>query len=95
MADDATAETNAGVDLDRLRPYFAEHVPLAGDKPLSAELIAGGRSNLTYAISNGTSTWVLAHRAFTVPVVMRGATSIKTTWNSFATSSWRSNRASR
>jgi aminoglycoside phosphotransferase (APT) family kinase protein len=59
MADDATAETNAGVDLDRLRPYFAEHVPLAGDKPLSAALIAGGRSNLTYAISNGTSTWVL------------------------------------
>jgi aminoglycoside phosphotransferase (APT) family kinase protein len=59
MADEATAETNAGVDLDRLRPYFAEHVPLAGDKPLSAELIAGGRSNLTYAISNGTSTWVL------------------------------------
>src|SRR5690348_18380764 len=58
MADE-TAETNAGVDLDRLRPYFAEHVPLAGDKPLSAELIAGGRSNLTYAISDGTSTWVL------------------------------------
>jgi aminoglycoside phosphotransferase (APT) family kinase protein len=55
---DAT-ETNAGVDLDRLRPYFAEHVPLAGDTPLTAELIAGGRSNLTYAISNGTSTWVL------------------------------------
>src|SRR6185295_18666818 len=27
-------------------------------KPLTAELIAGGRSNLTYAISNGTSTWV-------------------------------------
>ena len=40
-------------------PYFAEHVPLAGDQPLTAELIAGGRSNLTYAISNGTSTWVL------------------------------------
>jgi aminoglycoside phosphotransferase (APT) family kinase protein len=59
MAEEATAETNAGVDLDRLRPYFAEHVPLAGDKPLSAELIAGGRSNLTYAISNGTGTWVL------------------------------------
>jgi aminoglycoside phosphotransferase (APT) family kinase protein len=59
MADDATADTPAGVDLDRLRPYFAEHVPLAGDKPLSAELIAGGRSNLTYAISNGTGTWVL------------------------------------
>jgi aminoglycoside phosphotransferase (APT) family kinase protein len=59
MAEPATAETNAGVDLDRLRPYFAEHVALAGDKPLSAELIAGGRSNLTYAISNGSGTWVL------------------------------------
>src|SRR3954470_11508920 len=59
MAEEATAETNAGVDLDRLRPYFAERVPLAGDKPLSAELIAGGRSNLTYAISNGTGPGVL------------------------------------
>lgn len=59
MPDVAPAETPEGVDLARLRPYFAEHVPLAGDKELTAELIAGGRSNLTYAISNGTSTWVL------------------------------------
>ena len=52
-------ETPEGVDLVRLRGYFADHVPDAGDKPLSADLIAGGRSNLTYSISNGTSTWVL------------------------------------
>ena len=55
----ASGETPEGVDLTRLRPFFAEHVPLAGDAPLTAELIAGGRSNLTYAISNGTGTWVL------------------------------------
>src|SRR5690349_18639299 len=48
-----------GVDLERLRPYFAAHVAGAKDAPLSATLIAGGRSNLTYSISNGTSTWVL------------------------------------
>lgn len=52
-------KTPEGVDLARLRGYFAEHVPLAGDQPLTAELIAGGRSNLTYSISNGTGTWVL------------------------------------
>jgi aminoglycoside phosphotransferase (APT) family kinase protein len=53
---DATPE---GVDLARLRGYFAEHVAGAGDRELSAELIAGGRSNLTYSITNGEQTWVL------------------------------------
>jgi aminoglycoside phosphotransferase (APT) family kinase protein len=53
------AETPPGVDLDRLRPWFAEHVDGAGDAPLSASLISGGRSNLTYAISDGTHEWVL------------------------------------
>jgi len=48
-----------GVDLDRLRPWFAQNVDGAGDAPLRAELIAGGRSNLTYTIGDGTHTWVL------------------------------------
>jgi aminoglycoside phosphotransferase (APT) family kinase protein len=48
-----------GVDLTRLRAYFVDEVPGAADQPLTAELIAGGRSNLTYTISDGTSTWVL------------------------------------
>ncbi len=53
------ADTPAGVDLDRLRPFFASDVEDAGDRPLSATLISGGRSNLTYSISDGESEWVL------------------------------------
>lgn len=52
-----------GVDLEALRPYFAANVRDATDAPLSAGLIAGGRSNLTYAVSQdhdgATRTWVL------------------------------------
>lgn len=49
-----------GIDLDRVREYLASHVPGASaDTPLQAELIAGGKSNLTYSISDGTRSWVL------------------------------------
>ncbi len=48
-----------GVDLERLRGYFAEHVDGADGRPLTAELIAGGRSNLTYAIRDSEHEWVL------------------------------------
>ena len=51
-----------GVDLDRLRPFFAEHVAGADDAPLTATLIAGGRSNLTYSITDGTTTGCCAGR---------------------------------
>ena len=51
--------TPEGVDLERLREYFTDHVPDATGAPLSAELIAGGRSNLTYRITDGGHTWVL------------------------------------
>jgi aminoglycoside phosphotransferase (APT) family kinase protein len=53
------AETPPGVDLERLRPWFAAHVEGAADAPLEASLISGGRSNLTYSISDGTHEWVL------------------------------------
>ena len=53
------AETPPGVDLDRLRPWFAANVAGATDAPLTASLISGGRSNLTYAIGDGTQEWVL------------------------------------
>ncbi len=53
------AETPPGVDLDRLRPWFAAHVDGATDAPLHASLISGGRSNLTYAIGDGSHEWVL------------------------------------
>jgi aminoglycoside phosphotransferase (APT) family kinase protein len=48
-----------GLDLDALAPWFGQHVEGAGDGALRAELIAGGRSNLTYAVSDGAHTWVL------------------------------------
>jgi len=48
-----------GVDVEVLRPWFAAHVAGATGAPLEAELIAGGRSNLTYVISDGTHDWVL------------------------------------
>jgi aminoglycoside phosphotransferase (APT) family kinase protein len=45
--------TPPGLDLDRLRAY------LGSAAPLSATPLAGGRSNLTYAMSDGTNRWVL------------------------------------
>lgn len=48
-----------GVDTAALRRYLdREHPALAGG-PLRAELIPGGRSNLTYTVTDGTRTWVL------------------------------------
>jgi aminoglycoside phosphotransferase (APT) family kinase protein len=46
-----------GVDLDRLAAYLRHRFPLAG--PLRADLIHGGRSNLTYVLTDGASEWVL------------------------------------
>jgi aminoglycoside phosphotransferase (APT) family kinase protein len=47
----------AGLDLPALQAWFAAHVP--GAAQLHAELISGGRSNLTYRITDGHTTWVL------------------------------------
>jgi aminoglycoside phosphotransferase (APT) family kinase protein len=47
-----------GLDLEALRGHLAAAgVELAG--PLQGELIAGGRSNLTYAVTDGASRWVV------------------------------------
>lgn len=46
----------AGVDLHALRDYFQDHVEGAVDAPLSAELVRGGRSNLTYRITQQTGS---------------------------------------
>ena len=42
-----------GLDLAALGAY------LGADRPLTATMFAGGRSNLTYAVSDGTDRWVL------------------------------------
>ena len=48
-----------GVDLDSLTRWLDAERPglRAGD--LSGEVIAGGKSNLTYRITDGTNTWAL------------------------------------
>jgi aminoglycoside phosphotransferase (APT) family kinase protein len=52
-------ETPDGVDLETLRGWFASEVDGASGEPLWADLIAGGRSNLTYVVGDATHEWVL------------------------------------
>lgn len=53
-----STDTLAGLDLDALARYFEATVPGAG-VPLRAQLITGGKSNLTYRLTDGANTWVL------------------------------------
>ncbi|MET7996119.1 phosphotransferase family protein [Amycolatopsis sp. NPDC005232] len=48
-----------GLDLARLRAYLDEQRPglVAGE--LTAEVVQGGRSNLTYIVGDGTHRWVV------------------------------------
>ncbi|WP_290055925.1 phosphotransferase family protein [Amycolatopsis solani] len=46
-----------GVSVAAMEAVLREHGLLTG--PLRVELLAGGRSNLTYLLSDGTSRWVL------------------------------------
>ncbi|MDQ1044157.1 phosphotransferase family protein [Streptomyces sp. V4I2] len=48
-----------GLDLDRLRGLLDRERPGLVHGPLTGRLIEGGRSNLTYAVSDGTSKWVV------------------------------------
>ncbi|MFF3887625.1 phosphotransferase family protein [Streptomyces sp. NPDC001914] len=48
-----------GLDLDRLRALLDRERPGLVNGPLTGRLIEGGRSNLTYAVSDGTSRWVV------------------------------------
>ncbi|MEV6815636.1 phosphotransferase family protein [Micromonospora sp. NPDC051296] len=66
MTDPAADETRepaagspAGLDLDRLGGYLARHRPELAAGPPRAELIAGGRSNLTYLVRIGERELVL------------------------------------
>ncbi|MGH3438340.1 MAG: phosphotransferase family protein [Sciscionella sp.] len=47
-----------GLDPHRLGAWFAASVPCAGSE-LSARLLAGGKSNLTYEVSDGHRTWIV------------------------------------
>ncbi|MGB3439130.1 MAG: phosphotransferase family protein [Actinophytocola sp.] len=51
--------------LSRIRDFLARHVPKPIG-PLRAAILSGGRSNITYKISDGSSSWVLRRRPATV-----------------------------
>ncbi|GIJ46897.1 acyl-CoA dehydrogenase [Virgisporangium aliadipatigenens] len=48
-----------GLDLSQLRAYLDAFVPGLVRGPLSGSVIAGGRSNLTYTVTDGVGTWVV------------------------------------
>ena len=48
-----------GLDLDRLRALLDRERPGLVHGPLTGRLIDGGRSNLTYTVSDGTGKWVV------------------------------------
>jgi aminoglycoside phosphotransferase (APT) family kinase protein len=52
-------DTPGGLDLGRLRDLLDRERPGLAAGPLSARLIEGGRSNLTYRVTDGVSTWVV------------------------------------
>ncbi|MFI8461446.1 phosphotransferase family protein [Kitasatospora sp. NPDC085464] len=54
-----TPASPPGVDLVRLRARLDRELPGAVRGSLRADLIEGGRSNLTYVLSDGSSRWVL------------------------------------
>jgi len=53
-----TAEELPGLNLTRLDPWFRSTVPDVGDH-LDAHLIAGGKSNLTYEVTDGRRAWIV------------------------------------
>ncbi|MFJ9850806.1 phosphotransferase family protein [Streptomyces sp. NPDC101150] len=55
----AAREEPPGLDLARLRERLDRELPGLTGGPLSAQLIEGGRSNLTYRVTDGASSWVV------------------------------------
>ncbi|MFD2416084.1 phosphotransferase family protein [Amycolatopsis pigmentata] len=52
-------EQPPGLDPARLRDYLDAHVPGLTAGPLTGEVVPGGRSNLTYVVTDGRSRWVV------------------------------------
>jgi aminoglycoside phosphotransferase (APT) family kinase protein len=48
-----------GLDLVRFATWFDDFAPGEIGGPVRGRLISGGRSNLTYEVSDGTRTWVV------------------------------------
>ncbi|MEU5582260.1 phosphotransferase family protein [Streptomyces huasconensis] len=54
-----SADHPPGLDLDQLRGHLDRERPGLVGGPLTARLIEGGRSNLTYAVTDGATRWVV------------------------------------
>jgi aminoglycoside phosphotransferase (APT) family kinase protein len=52
------SESPHGLDLSRLGPWLATHVEGAGSQ-LAGLRISGGKSNLTYEVNDGRSSWIV------------------------------------
>ena len=48
-----------GLDLERLRSHLDREVPGLVSGPLTGRLITGGKSNLTYVVTDGSGSWVV------------------------------------
>ncbi len=48
-----------GLDIESLERFFHREIPGVARGQLSAQLFAGGKSNLTYALTDGRTEWVL------------------------------------
>lgn len=57
MSAQATVEV-PGLNLPRLGRWFVRNLPGAGEH-LSATVVAGGKSNLTYVVTDGLSEWIV------------------------------------
>lgn len=55
----STDPVAGGLDLPKLRDYLADITAGQVGPALTARLLAGGKSNLTYEISDGSATWVV------------------------------------
>jgi aminoglycoside phosphotransferase (APT) family kinase protein len=55
----SSALTDKAVNLIALRAYLDQHMPGLVHGELRAALLAGGHSNLTFSVSDGTNRWVL------------------------------------
>ncbi|GEP38085.1 acyl-CoA dehydrogenase [Nocardioides psychrotolerans] len=58
-SEDVPGAEMPGLDLDALTAHLADELPGTVAGPLRGRLIAGGRSNLTYAVSDDRNSWVL------------------------------------
>lgn len=52
-------EQPPGLDLDRFALWFDRARPGAVQGPLAARLVTGGKSNLTYTVTDGHGTWIV------------------------------------